>query len=440
MLLTPFAIADVAARLQDEPDRLRVAVAPVSCAPLDFVRAAAPVFGSVRYMATPDGTAIAGAGVAWRTEAGGLRRFEALDDAWATHPPLPARARCFLGFSFSPEGVTSDEWAGFAASELVLPSATVIADARGSHLVVAVPPGADPGGVISVLRGLTTPPAPRVPGLGDHSVHSHPSGADWCAAIDEAIAAIQAGLLHKVVLARSVEVRTEMSIDPFEVVHHLGVHNPHCFVYGWQLGDAAFIGASPELLASVRGALVRSNPLAGSAQRGDGDEEDREVGRALMASAKDRKEHGLVVDDIAIRLRSLTDKLQVPDTPALRRIATVQHLSSDVQGTLTDGATLLRVVGALHPSPAVGGTPRAEALGFIDKLEAIDRGWYSGGVGWLAPSGDGDVALALRCALVSGSVARLYAGNGIVADSDPQTELVETRWKLRPVMNLLTAT
>jgi isochorismate synthase EntC len=164
------------------------------------------------------------------------------------------------------------------------------------------------------------------------------------------------------------------------------------------------------------------------------------VGEALLASAKDRGEHALVVDDIAARLRPLTDALVVPEAPSLRRITTVQHLSTEITGRMANGTSLFDLVAGLHPTPAVGGTPRAEAMAFIDKVEGMDRGWYSGGVGWVGPEGDGDVAIALRCGLLSGHTGRLYAGNGIVSESEAEAELVETRWKFRPLFNLLTAT
>jgi len=440
MLLAPFALADVAAQLRVDGGPFRFAVAPIGCSPLEFVRAAAPVFGSARYVATPEGIRIGSVGVAWRAESGGPQRFQRLGDAWQARPEMPAEARCFLGFSFAPEGARSDEWEGFSAAEIVLPSVAVVADAAGSRLVVAIPPGADPAALVGVLRTLSTPPTPRLPGLGDHFVHSHPAGSDWCSAVEAAVEAIRGGSLHKVVLARSVHVRTEMPIDPYEVVHHLALRNPQCYVYGWQLGDAVFLGASPELLVGIHGENVHSNPLAGSAQRGDGDDEDRLVGAELIASAKDRSEHALVVDDIASRLTPLTTSLAVPAAPTLRRIATVQHLSTEISGRIVDGTSLLDFVGTLHPTPAVGGAPRPDAMAFIEKIEGMDRGWYSGGVGWIDPGGDGDVAVSLRCALIDGNLARLYAGNGIVADSQPEAELIETRWKFRPLLNVLTAT
>ncbi len=440
MLITPAALAEAAAQLRAPIPGHRFAVVPVEVGALDFVRAAAPLFGSARYLRMVEGVELGGVGTAWRLEASGQNRFVRLESRLGKAHRFPDSAAMFIGFSFAADGPQAPEWGGFVAAEAVLPAATVITDARGTRLVLVVPPGAEPGGLLATLRDLPAPEPARVPGFGDHAVHSIPSGSDWCHSVEEAVGAIGDGSVKKVVLARSAVIRTEMTIDAFETVDHLAGRNTHAHLFGWQLGRAAFVGASPELLVARHGDLVRANPLAGSAGRGEGDEDDRAVGTALMSSEKDRQEHALVVEDISERLRPMTLELRVPASPSLRRNATVQHLSTEISGRLLPGVSLLDLVGRLHPTPAVGGTPRREALAFIEKLESIDRGWYSGGVGWLNPSGDGEVAIALRCGLLEGCLARLYAGNGIVAGSDPESELVETRWKFQPMMELLTAT
>lgn len=440
MLFPAVSLSELAAVLRRPAAGHRFAVVPTDVAPLDFVRAASPFFGSARYLATPGGPVVGGVGTAWRIESAGTRRFERLARQFETAPAMPEEAHLLFGFSFGPDGPVAEEWAPFPSTEVVLPAASVVEGPTGRHLVVAIPPGAEPVGVLSTLRDLVEPGPVRRQGLGDHWVHSVPSGEDWCASVDEAVGAISAGEVEKVVLARSVDVTTEMTIDPFETVAQLAERSPDCHLYGWQIGATSFIGASPELLVGKRGDTVRTVPLAGSARRGDGDHEDRMLGSELMSSAKNRDEHAFVVDDISERLTPLTSDLSVPTAPELRRTATVQHLASDIRGRLLPDVSLFDLAGRLHPTPAVGGTPQQDALMFIDKLETIDRGWYSGGVGWLSSHGDGDVALALRCALLGGSRARLYAGNGIVSDSVPEDELVETRWKFRPILNLLTVT
>ena len=205
------------------------------------------------------------------------------------------------------------------------------------------------------------------------------------------------------------------------------------------MGESAFVGASPELLLEQHDRDIRINPLAGSARRGKGDD-DIEVGRQLLESGKNLGEHAIVVEDLVQRLSGVTSRLDYPAGPSLRRMATVQHLSTEITGSLLDDVSTFDVLSSIHPTPAVGGTPRAAALAFIDKAEGIDRGWYAGGVGWIDPQGGAQVALALRCALVNGTTSRLYAGNGIVGESDPALELIETRLKFQPLLTLLAAT
>jgi isochorismate synthase len=354
-------------------------------------------------------------------------------------PGLPADTRLVMGFSFDPDGAYSPEWAGFGAFEVVLPSVSVIDDDGGNRLVVAVPPGSAPGPLLDILARLSPwdPPPPPDPGV--HTVESVPPTGEWQSEVAEAIGAIREGSIEKVVLARSVLVRSERAADPYDLVYHLGLANPASYVYATMAGNTAFVGASPELLLAQRGRDIRLNPLAGSARRGKG-EDDVAVGEQLLGSHKNRAEHAIVVDDLLSRLDPLTVSLEYPQTPTLRRMATVQHLSTEISGRLAENVSTCDVLASVHPTPAVGGTPRVEALAFIDKEEGIDRGWYSGGIGWLDASGSAEVALALRCALITDRTSRLYAGNGIVAGSDPVSELEETRLKFQPLLTLLAAT
>lgn len=439
MLLSPWALAAARTQLNAADTAIRFASVPVDATPIDVVRAAAPVFGAARFLRTPRGPVMAGLGAAVRFTAAGPDRFAALGRQLAATDLHPG-AVVFVGFSFAADGPRGPEWAGFAAAEAVVPTATVVADRTGTRLVIAVPPGSHPGGLVATLHDLAHPGSVRLPDYGDHVVRAVPPETDWCRAVEEAVGAIGDGALTKVVLARSAVVATEMTVDPFELAHHLVERHPDTYCFGWQNGGASFVGASPELLVSRRGDRVTSHPLAGSAPGGDGGEDERAAGAALLASGKDGQEHAVVVGDIAARLGPVTTQLEVPAAPSLVVGETVQHLATRITGTLAPGVSLLDLVARLHPTPAVGGVPRSEARGFIDKLEVIDRGWYSGGVGWMNPAGDGAIAIALRCGLISGTETHLYAGNGIVAGSDPETELEETRWKLAPLLDLLTAT
>jgi isochorismate synthase len=254
--------------------------------------------------------------------------------------------------------------------------------------------------------------------------------------VSETVAAIRSGLLDKAVLARALDLETGAPIEPFELVARLRSRYPESRVFGWAAGASAFVGATPELLVARAGRRFHTTPLAGSVRRGGDVDEDRRLADRLLASDKDRSEHAMVVDEIVARLQPLAETLDVPPGPMVERFATVQHLATRITGTGPAG--LLGLVDALHPTPAVAGTPTADALAFIDKVEALDRGWYAGGIGWADSGGDGEISLALRSALLRGGTARLYAGNGIVAGSMEDAELEETRLKLRPLLDLLT--
>ncbi len=437
--MIPARALDLRSALTPGPNGVRFGVFPFNGEPLDFVRAGSSRFEGAFYFSSPDGHAIGGLGVAARTSATGADRFAQLRstiDAWS----LPEPFRAFTGFAFAPDGPRSEAWASFSSAEAVLPIAAILRSGDERLLLVALPSDVDPDDLTERLASLSTPPRPPYPNLGDHTLESCPPVSEWTAAVTEAVDAIHDGTVRKVVLARSVVVRSDDAPDGFNLVSHLERSYRQCFSFGWRSNGATFVGASPELLVRLDGGVVTSNPLAGSARRGEGEAEDRLLADELMHSEKDRIEHRFVVDDVADRLGPYTDGLQVPEHPSLKRMATVQHLSTAITASARGGVHILDLVDALHPTPAVGGTTREAAEAFIAKAESFDRGWYSGGVGWVDGSSEGEFAISLRCGLLEGTRAHLFAGAGIVEDSNPESELLETRLKLRPMLELLAAT
>ncbi|MEA3510982.1 MAG: isochorismate synthase [Actinomycetota bacterium] len=430
---------DLKAVLIPGVDGLRFAVIPLDIEPLSFVRSATDRFEGTFYFSSPEGSAAGGIGIAAKVSTSGPERFQRLRsavDAWS----LPEPFRAFAGFSFSSDGPTSESWESFGSADAVLPIATLLSTGGSQHLLLALPPEVDADTMTERLRSLDTPPEPVYPNLGDHTLESYPPVSEWTRIVAEAVAAIESEAIRKVVLARSVIVRSDTAPDGFNVLSHLERSYRQCFGFGWRVNGATFIGASPELLVRSSDGAITSNPLAGTAPRGEGEAEDRLLAEALMRSEKDRIEHRYVVDDVAERLESLAEDLVVPAEPSLKRMATVQHLSTRVTGTTRSDVHVLDLVDALHPTPAVGGTPRDPALAFIEDAEPFDRGWYTGGIGWIDGAGDGEFAIGLRCGLLEGTNAHVFAGAGIVADSDPDAELLETRLKFRPMLELLAAT
>lgn len=259
------------------------------------------------------------------------------------------------------------------------------------------------------------------------------SAPSWARAVETATSRIRSGDLGKVVLARDLIATASRPIDARVLLHRLASRYPTCYTFAVD----GLVGATPELLIRRAGDRVDSLVLAGTTARGATPADDDERTERLFRSGKDREEHSYAVDMVRDALAPLCTDLDVPAEPELLRLPNVTHLASPVHGRLAADRTVLDVLASLHPTPAVAGTPTDRALDLIRELEGMDRGRYAGPVGWVDARGDGEWGIALRCAEVSGTRARLFAGCGIVADSDPAAELAEARNKFRAMQYAL---
>ena len=265
------------------------------------------------------------------------------------------------------------------------------------------------------------------------------------AEVARAVTAMQApgAVLRKVVLSRPVTVELSGHLALTPVLRRLRAAEPTCTVFAVPTPDGTFFGASPELLVARAGARVTCHPLAGTVPRGTTARNDADAQGRLAGSGKDRAEHRYVVDDIAATLAPYCDELTVPESPALVTFRSVAHLGTRIVGHLVaPEPTVLQLLERLHPTPAVGGTPRADALAAIAAGEPNDRGYWAGPVGWADARGDGEWMIGIRSALLSAdeatpgrTVLGLRAGSGIVADSDPASEAEETNVKLATVLD-----
>lgn len=271
------------------------------------------------------------------------------------------------------------------------------------------------------------------------SVRAVPAPEEHMAAVEHAVGALREGALRKVVLARALDVAFERGVDPAAVLHNLVAGNPGGYTFGASLpGGRTLVGSTPELLVRRSGTTVESHPHAGSAPRSADPVEDEENARALLASAKDRVEHAVVVEAVVAALEPYCRSLVVPDGPELTATPAVWHLSTRITGELRDPeVNAFQLAGALHPTPAVCGTPTELARTRLSELEPFDRGYYAGAVGWVDAAGDGEWAVAVRCAEVGEGTMRLYSGGGIVAASDPRAELEETSAKFRVLLRAM---
>ena len=275
----------------------------------------------------------------------------------------------------------------------------------------------------------------------DNSVSLDPdtSGLHYLQVVQQALDLIEKGDLEKVVLSRCCDVSGEKPFRATQVLHNLRDNYPSCFIFAASMSGVSFLGATPERLLALRGQDLLSGPLAGSMRRGASPAEDLELQNLLLESKKEQHEHGIVIRAIGQALEPYCSSLLIPPMPAVLKLPGIQHLYSEISGTVHTGKniSILEILGDLHPTPAVGGTPREKALEWLAENEHVERGWYSGPVGWVNDRGEGDFAIALRAALLRGNKAHLHAGAGIVSGSFPEDELRETELKMKAAFSAI---
>jgi len=309
--------------------------------------------------------------------------------------------------------------------------------ARARFVVPAVLHGATPDGTYwtTVIDGADElEPEPGMPDPTRVEVCSVRSPDDWCAAVDDARTRIVAGALRKVVLARELLVTADRPIDASAIAARLAVAHPASLRFCVD----GFVGASPELLVSRFGDVVRAQPMAGTTVRTGDAALDSHRAAELLASEKNRTEHQITIDMVHETVLPWCSYLDSEPSPSVVAAGPVQHLATLVEGRLSQPTpSVLDLVAALHPTPAVGGWPRPAALELIAELEGVDRGRYAGPVGWVDRDGNGAWAVGIRSAEIVGATARVFAGVGVVADSDPAAELEETRTKFAATLGAL---
>jgi len=286
----------------------------------------------------------------------------------------------------------------------------------------------------AVAAAITAPP-PR-PHSNSYRVAPKTAVGHYLDAVVQARDAVRAGTLQKAVIARDIEVHADDPID----VHAILLRLRASFGSSYRYCVNNIIGASPELLVSVQDSTVRSHPLAGTAPRTGDQETDKRLADELVASTKNQIEHRIVIDMVHDTLLPYCSYLDWEDEPSVVTVANVQHLGTAIEGALTDPPShVFSLVRALCPTPALGGHPSSTALNFIEKVEGLNRGYYGGAVGYMDSRGNGIFAVTIRCAEMSTDkrIARLFAGGGIVADSDPYAELAETQAKFQAMLSAI---
>jgi isochorismate synthase len=428
--------------------------APDPCAAIFASRLARD--GWVCWQQPERGFALAALGAAQEAVSRGPRRFGEVAaechalrrEAIVTEPAgLPAGAGCVWtgGFAFDPEGGATPAWSSLPPALLTLPELSICATGGRAFLTVnaVVSPGEDAAAraaaVDARLAGLRDDPLPILDPhpTGRREIRSARTPAEFEGTVAAACERFASGSLRKVVLAREVIVEAPAAHDPAAIFGAMREQFGACFCFCCGTPEAAFIGASPELLVRRSGASVSTVALAGSTRRSSDPAVDDHLGEQLLRSDKNRREQAIVAEHIVRALRPHAVWVEAAPEPEVVRIANIQHLATPVIAQLAEPRSAVEMAGLLHPTPAVGGEPRDGAATAIAELEHLDRGWYAGPLGWMDAAEDGEFCVALRSALLRDREAHLYAGVGVVPGSDPAAELEETEVKLQALLPLL---
>ena len=404
--------------------------------------------GSALLWAPPADEEACGLGAAFTLDAQGEDRVRSIqaqaEQVWAKldvsrSDPAAPKPRFYGGLAFQPGQADSGLWRGFGDARFVLPELSYLKNKAGAWLCLVVRGG---GWDKEAVRAELEPRLMRALAALFHGAQaresarelareerSEPDFAELVTAIQDEI---KAGRAEKIVAARRVTLSLDRELLPENVQSRLRDDAPESTRFAFRVGGATFLGATPEQLLQKSGLELRTEAVAGSVSADDATSANR-----LLASDKDGREHEFVVSEILRLLGPLTSELAPADKPEVHRLRTVLHLRTSIQGKLREPVHVLDLVSRLHPTPAVGGVPTRAAIEFITRHEPDQRGWYSAPFGWFDDSGDGRFVVALRCGVVAGKRAELYAGAGVVADSNAPSEFAETGWKLAALLGAL---
>ena len=405
---------------------------------------------------------LVGVGAAATIETDGITCFIDSASAWrallkdavvtyapATVPSPGSGPVLFGGFAFDPLSPRTQLWAEFPGGLLILPRFLLSYSANYVTLTInrmirasdnVEQSAQEIEACVRHLQAAIERAAltiPREERSGHLSIHEIRPASEWMEMVANIAGMIQHGAFEKVVLARDIQVRLDDPAEAFDIsiaLQRLRESYPVAYVFAVQRGERFFMGATPERLVQAQDGQIHTMALAGTTRRGETEEEDTQLGTELLQSEKNYNEHAVVVAMVREALEKHCTNVRVSAKPQLLKLKNVQHLETPITGELIPGRCILNVIADLHPTPAVGGFPCDAALEAIRNTEKLDRGWYAGPLGWVGTSGHGEFAVAIRSGLVDGRKATLFAGNGIVAGSDPQAEYEESRLKFEVML------
>jgi menaquinone-specific isochorismate synthase len=382
---------------------------------------------------------------------GGAKRFDTVEDEWKNltsqivQEDQHLQPILFGGFTFDPQNEVTGEWANFPQSYFTVATHQLVI--RNDQAFVTINFITNQENSTETFEALRKERdalihAAQVKELKTYAKptmnsYEEPHKEEYLQSIDQVTDLIKANEAQKVVIARSLALQFEEAITSPQILSHVVHEQPESYLFGLEHENMLFYGASPERLVKVDDGRAYSSCVAGSIKRGKTAEEDNQLGQSLLNDTKNRGEHHYVVEMITETFEKNCSEVKVPNGPKLLKIRDIQHLYTPVEGQLNEEATILQLVKHLHPTPALGGVPREQAMEMIRTYEPMNRGMYAAPIGWLDADGNGEFAVAIRSAALVEDKAYLYAGGGIVADSEPQSEYEETLVKFRPMLRAL---
>ncbi len=358
----------------------------------------------------------------------------------------------FGGFSFFDHNIGSN-WADYGASSFTLPKWSIIKNGALTLVTVTIKLNCSDSKedhvfrleeIFNYLDQICV--AKNYTNVENSGINYSPEIPDsdsadffkWKSAVHKATNQIEDGVYDKIVLARNLKIDLEHEVCDTHILNRLRKQYPECYSFLIRHNEnSSFIGCTPERLASFNKDYILTEGLAGSISRGETASEDAKLENELLNSDKDRKEHSFVINAIKNSLKNYSDRIQIPDTPAVKKLSNVQHLYTPVRAHIKDGVSKTQLMNNLHPTPAVGGFPRDKAVSNISRFEDFERGWYASPVGWINANGDGEFVVGIRSGLIKKDQVIFYAGCGIVSQSDPKKEWDETNLKFIPMLSAL---
>lgn len=345
----------------------------------------------------------------------------------------------FGGFSFDPYKPRTEKWRAFPHAKMVVPAVLLTSKGGKATLTVTVRSGqsAETMEKIEMLFHLLHEERAPLHSLPSLMKYEEIQTEQWLNAVKQTIAKIRVGKFDKVVLAREARLSFADRVEASAVLGQLREQQPFSYLFAFEQEGQCFIGASPEQLVKKEGDACYSTCLAGSIRRGKTVQEDEQFGEWLLRDEKNLHEHRFVVQMIKEAMEAVCERVDMPTSPELLKLPNIQHLYTPVVGEHCRVSSILSLVEKMHPTPALGGTPREAAVKEIREVEPLDRGWYAGPIGWMDTKGNGEFAVAIRSGLLQGQDVSIFAGCGIVGDSDPISEYEETKVKFTPMLSAL---